>query len=297
MPGNRSLIRNVLFFDGSKPDDPPLGGLYVNPSVTKKKFHRMLKIVIAADCPYRVRFRETEVPISPDDDGPLESGHYDIVTDTPGGRIWLTGERCIARSFSRTASNRDCRFREQLRQRDGKCVITGLVNRAAFIDEWTTFEAAHIFPLSHEELFRSLGYPQYVNNRCDDSPTGINSCQNGLLMRSNIHQQFDSFNFAIDLDDDYKITCFRIDLDGIDGRALDPVCRDPNDEKRVVDEFLRWHFRQTVLANMKANGEPIFEFDFPDGSDMVGEILSGPRAAKRMEAELFSRLPSVSPIS
>ncbi|KAK9371451.1 uncharacterized protein V1513DRAFT_455732 [Lipomyces chichibuensis] len=40
MPGNRSLLRNVHFFDGSKPDDPPLGGLYLNPSVTKTKFHR-----------------------------------------------------------------------------------------------------------------------------------------------------------------------------------------------------------------------------------------------------------------
>ncbi|KAK9312703.1 hypothetical protein V1524DRAFT_479035 [Lipomyces starkeyi] len=262
MPGNRSLIRNVHFFDGSKPDDPPLGGLYLNPSVTKKKFYQ---------CGF-----EGLKSRSLDDDEPLESGHYDIVTDTPGalGRIWLTGERYIARSLSRTD-----------------------YNRAAFIDEWTSFEAAHIFPLSHEELFRSLDYPQYVTNRCDDSPTGICSCQNGLLMRSNIHQQFDSFNFAVDPDDDYKITCFRIDLDGIDGRTLDPVCRDPHDEKRVIVEFLRWHFCQTVLANMKANGEPIFEFDFPDGSDMVGEILSGPRAAERMEAELFSRLPSVSPIS
>ena len=57
-----------------------------------------------------------------------------------------------------------------------------------------------------------------------------------------------------------------------------------------MDQLLRWHFRQAVLTNMKGAGEPIFECDFPPGSDMVGEIMGGPRAAERMEFELFSRL-------
>ncbi|KAL9116933.1 MAG: hypothetical protein Q9187_006534, partial [Circinaria calcarea] len=60
--------------------------------------------------------------------------------------------------------------------------------------------------------------------------------------------------------------------------------------ERPADELLRWHFRQAVLANMKGNGEPIFESDFPPGSDMMGEILEGPKPAERMEFELFSRL-------
>jgi hypothetical protein len=41
---------------------------------------------------------------------------------------------------------------------------------------------------------------------------------------------------------------------------------------------------------MKGAGEPIFEHDFPPGSDMMGQILRGPRAAGRMEFELFGRL-------
>ncbi|KAK9337648.1 hypothetical protein V1521DRAFT_400232 [Lipomyces starkeyi] len=45
---------------------------------------------------------------------------------------------------------------------------------------------------------------------------------------------------------------------------------------------------------MRGAGEPIFETDFPLGSDMVGEIISGPEATKRMEAELFSRLNGLS---
>lgn len=41
---------------------------------------------------------------------------------------------------------------------------------------------------------------------------------------------------------------------------------------------------------MKGAGEPIFEHDFPAGSDMAGEIWSGPKAAERMEFEMFTRL-------
>ena len=41
---------------------------------------------------------------------------------------------------------------------------------------------------------------------------------------------------------------------------------------------------------MRGAGEPVFECDFPPGSDMMGEILSSPMAAERMEFELFSRL-------
>lgn len=70
------------------------------------------------------------------------------------------------------------------------------------------------------------------------------------------------------------------------------MCRNPNNPDRVADDLLRWHFRQSVLANMKEAGEPIFEHDFPPGTDMVKEILQGPFPAERMELELFSRLQS-----
>jgi hypothetical protein len=40
---------------------------------------------------------------------------------------------------------------------------------------------------------------------------------------------------------------------------------------------------------MRGVGEPVFEIDFPPGSDMMREIMSGPKAGERMEFELFSR--------
>ena len=54
--------------------------------------------------------------------------------------------------------------------------------------------------------------------------------------------------------------------------------------------LFRWYFRQAVLANMRGTGEPVLEHDFPPGSDMIGQILRGPKAAEVMEFHLFSRL-------
>ena len=86
---------------------------------------------------------------------------------------------------------------------------------------------------------------------------------------------------------------FRVDDLGWDGRTLDPVCRDPEDPHRVSDQLLRWHFRQSVLANMGGAGEPVFEHDFPPGTDMMAEIREGPLAQERFELELSSRLREV----
>ncbi|KAG0131755.1 hypothetical protein HOY82DRAFT_578469 [Tuber indicum] len=51
-----------------------------------------------------------------------------------------------------------------------------------------------------------------------------------------------------------------------------------------------WHFRQPVLANRRGLGEPIFEHDFPPGTDMVGKILACPKGKERFELEMASKL-------
>jgi hypothetical protein len=78
------------------------------------------------------------------------------------------------------------------------------------------------------------------------------------------------------------------DSENIAGKHLDQRFLD--DPQRPPDELFRWHFRQAVLINMRGAGEPIFEHDFPPGSDMIGSILRGPKAAERMEFELFNRM-------
>ena len=81
---------------------------------------------------------------------------------------------------------------------------------------------------------------------------------------------------------------FGFDSKKIAGKHLDQRLLD--DPQRPVDELLRWHFRQAVLINIRGAEEPVFEHDFPPGSDIIGSILEGPKAAERMEFELFSRL-------
>ena len=83
--------------------------------------------------------------------------------------------------------------------------------------------------------------------------------------------------------------CFTPDLAHyhIAGRHLDQKFTD--NPLRPPDDLLRWHFRQAVLVNVMGAGEPSFEIDFPPGSNVMGEIMRGPRAGERMEFELFSR--------
>ncbi|KAK9247048.1 hypothetical protein V1506DRAFT_104241 [Lipomyces tetrasporus] len=291
MAGNRAIGRNVHFYHFGQPDNA-LGGMILSPSVTERDFLFMLEILIDATGPYRVISRKTGEELATTDNS-LNPGHYDIRPYSRKDTIFLTQEACITRVLSRTITGRDESFRRHVRERDGKCVISGTANVQAFRDRWTGFHAAHVVPLSSEQYFLQKGLSECITNKADEHDTGINSCQNGLLMQSNIHEAFDDFGFSVNPDNGYKITSFDGNSFGIDGRILDPICRDPTDERSVRDELLRWHFRQAVLANMRGAGEPSFEMDFPPGSDMMGEILGGPNAARRMEAELFSRLNGV----
>ncbi|KAK9321853.1 HNH endonuclease-domain-containing protein [Lipomyces orientalis] len=291
MARTRARGRDVHFYLFSEPDKA-IGGMKLNPSITEKVFLSMLDILIVASGPYRVTLRSTGVDLMRTGNA-LNPGHYDIRPYSRKCTIFITDEPCITRILSRTITGRDDFFRARVRERDGKCVITGIVNTEADVNEWRGFHTAHIFPLSSEEYWVQNGFSRWITNRAGDHDTGINSCQNGLLMLSNIHEKFDGFDFSIDPDDGYKIICFDKDPFKIGGSILDPICRDPNDGGAVREELLRWHFRQAVLANMRGAGEPSFEMDFPPGTDMMGEILGGPGAAKRMEAELFSRLNGV----
>jgi len=64
----------------------------------------------------------------------------------------VTNEPWVHRIISHNKSGRDGSFREGIRARDGKCVISGVVNRMAPYN-WAMFKAAHIFPLEQEGLW------------------------------------------------------------------------------------------------------------------------------------------------
>ena len=58
------------------------------------------------------------------------------------------------------------------------------------------------------------------------------------------------------------------------------VCADFDNKMmiNVLDILLTWHFEQAVLCNVRGVGEPVLDPDFPPGTDMMGEIFSGPQA-------------------
>jgi hypothetical protein len=67
--------------------------------------------------------------------------------------------------------------------------------------------------------------------------------------------------------------CIDLNRDDIASKHLNQRLLD--NPQRPVDQLLHWHFRQAILVNMKGTSEPIFEHDFPPGSDIVGRITLG----------------------
>ncbi|KAK9236475.1 hypothetical protein V1525DRAFT_433717 [Lipomyces kononenkoae] len=255
---NRSSGRDVLLYDISKPDEV-IGGLYLTPSFNKRTFLMALDILLVSDCQYEVYLRGSDIPLRPITE-PLQQGKYDIKPIDPN--VFVTNKLCITRVLSHSTTGRNEAFRKQVRERDRKCVVTGLANTERNIadDDWSVYHAAYIVPLSAEEYFIANNFSRWITNRTGENDTGINSCQNGVLLQTTVHRQFDNFTISVNVDDDYRIVTFRYDLLNLGGRQLDPICRNPKNDLSVRNELLRWHFHQAVLANIS---EPIFEFDFP----------------------------------
>ena len=71
-------------------------------------------------------------------------------------------------------------FRECVRQRDSRCVITG---EPVILDFWDVFEAAHIFPIAYEGNWKKFNYERCITIPPANASAGtINSVQNGMLL-------------------------------------------------------------------------------------------------------------------
>ncbi|KAK9316877.1 hypothetical protein V1522DRAFT_434347 [Lipomyces starkeyi] len=231
MAGSRAIGRDIHFYHFAEPDNAL--GIF-SPSVTEKNFLSILAILIFASGPYRVVSRNTGEELVPTDNA-LIPGHYELRPYSRRDTISITDEPCITRVLSRTITGRDEAIRAQVREKDGKCVITGVVNTQAYRNRWTAFQVAHSVPLSSEDYFVQSGFSRRITNRKDERDTGINSCQNGLLMQSGIHALFDDFGFSVNPDDGYKITCFDGDPFGKDGRVLEFVGIQPMSEVQEMN--------------------------------------------------------------
>ncbi|KAK9482974.1 HNH endonuclease-domain-containing protein [Lipomyces starkeyi] len=293
MTANRSLGRDIVIYLATDPT-VSIGGGFTNPTFTKTTFLDSLDMLITHDLPLRVyKINDGRVPIQRTQD-PLLSGEYEVESD---GHIEVTDapyyKRTSSAKSSLSASGRVRSFPAAVRDRDRRCVITGVpvTQRELLLQRWTRYDAAHIFPVALESMFHNYNFGGLVV--LDERDGNVNSPQNGLLLRKDVHGLFDQYEISINPNDDYRIVCFLDDALGLAGRHLDPICRDLENPHRVNDNILFWHFQQAVLANMRGVGEPIFDEDIPPGSDTMDAILSGPAPADRMEFELSSRLGDV----
>ncbi|KAA8908918.1 hypothetical protein FN846DRAFT_1027706 [Sphaerosporella brunnea] len=166
-----------------------------------------------------------------------------------------------------------------IRARDGRCVISSVVNRMAPYD-WTFFQAA----LEKVSLWLHFNYGRWITDMDDTKGATKSSIpfRTGFFSRQISTYCLINTWVSVNLDDNDKITVFGVDLLGIDGRILYPFCRDPTNPH---------HSR-----NMRRAGEPVFEHDFPQGTDMMGEIREGPYAQERLEMEFAWRLSEELPI-
>ena len=106
----------------------------------------------------------------------------------------------VQRIISFNVSDREDSFREGKRTRDGKCVISGVVDRMAPYN-WSLFEAAHIFPFERENLWLEWRFGRWITDINDTvGVSKINSCQNGILLRRDIHGIFDQYMISVDPD-------------------------------------------------------------------------------------------------
>ncbi|KAK9243567.1 HNH endonuclease-domain-containing protein [Lipomyces tetrasporus] len=289
MAANRSLGRDIVIYLATDPA-VSIGGGFTNPTFTKTTFLDSLDVLIRHDLPLRVyRVNDGRVQIQRTQDLVLP-GEYEIESDVTDAPYY---KRTTSAMSSLSASGRVRSFPAAVRDRDRRCVITGIPvsQREPLLRRWTIYDAAHIFPVALESIFHNYNFGELVV--LDERDGSVNSPQNGLLLRKDVHGLFDQYEISINPNDDYRIICFFDDILGLAGRQLDPICRDINHPHHINDSILFWHFQQAVLANMRGAGEPIFDEDIPPGSDTMDAILSGPAPAERMEFELSGRLGDV----
>ncbi|KAF8573888.1 hypothetical protein K439DRAFT_1398775, partial [Ramaria rubella] len=284
-------------------------GFYQHGAVSIAIFHLWLNNLVVVNEDWRLFSADEQgrslggPPLDQNDRRVLQPGNY--ATLSPDGdplAIRLTDENYRPRTLSLDISGtaRTNSFRERVRERDQRCCVTGrLVRNLLYVD----FRASYIFPIAHRDVWEAQNLSRFI---ADDAPpehkgpNSINSVQNGILLRSHVHDLFDSYLFGINPDDEYRITDFREDQE-FNGRQL-WINENADPRHRPSDDLLREHFRQCVFANVKGAGrqdddffDPEDDFDLSDFTRWGREINEGQptRLELAVRSRLYSRALSV----
>ena len=124
-------------------------------------------------------------------------GLYSLQT----GSITLTEEVPLLRALSLHSGSRIVSFRDAVRERDRRCVISGMRVFRPDLGNWTCFEVAHIFPLAYEDHWNKSNYSRWITvPPANESDGTIHSVQNGILLTANMHALFDAYIVSINPD-------------------------------------------------------------------------------------------------
>ncbi|KAJ2930023.1 hypothetical protein H1R20_g7079, partial [Candolleomyces eurysporus] len=226
----------------------------------------------------------------------VQPGHYILLSIT-GQPLRVGFYSAVPRGRFPVHSNaypRTNHYRERARARDGKCLITGSGTQT-----WSRLHAAHIFSRAHDIEWVEKGYPSKITDTADEAliggPTKIDSVQNVLTMRCDLHNAWDNFEFAVDPNNNYRITAFTNGNEDINGLYLQlGHIRDPT--MRPLDELFTDHFMQCLFKHMKGAGElgtcDDHEDDSGDESDLKigGAKVEEEGVELALAEEVFDRL-------
>ena len=197
-PNARTIGRDVFFYD-SRTASSALGGLILTRGTTNTSFYSMIDILITTSSPYILHNDNGE--ILPRNSQPLLLGNYFITTDDLSP-VQVNNEFVFTRARSIQTGTRTQEFVDEVRDRDKGCVVSKIENSKMRIDQgnWGLFEAAHIFPLAYEQHWEQFNYGRWITTIPPAKGGTINSVQNGLLLKSDIHHEFDTYQFSINPD-------------------------------------------------------------------------------------------------
>lgn len=208
MPADRSVGRNVHLHD-AKDREAVLGGLILTNGVTKSNFYSMVEIMLLFQSSFSIE-HETSATLEKNEET-LSPGHYYVIGKPLDliligvvglysiGSFTVNNEPCLTRTTSLCTGSRLQSFRDEVRKRDSRCIITKKIARGAYRDYWVGFEAAHIFPLAYEDHWIQHNFARCITIPAANGDT-INSKQNGLLLRTDIHHLFDTYDISINPD-------------------------------------------------------------------------------------------------
>jgi len=185
-------------------------------------------------------------------------------------------------------------YRERVRARDPHCLISGL---QVVEGDFCRFKATHIFPRAYETEWVSNGYPSLITDSAPLEVVGgsskIDSLQNVLLLRSDLHNAWDNHSIAVNPSRGYVVIPLLGGYDDVAGKVLklDHIL---DADLRPLDELFRDHFLQAVLKNMKGVREPYWDHEDALGDGCMDlsrhNIWGGEVGKAHLEFEMAHRL-------